>query len=954
MTARLWIGVGGAGSADAPSLPSGRRCEDFGHRDLADGLPEGFSSDAADPLASHAVVEKVGSLSGRVLRTLNDRDALGTFVSWDALDGQTDVEVYVRASWTHVGDPTSHGTRALAVFTNRNEAAPREYRLGVNIDGAEAFKWDPSYDLALGRRQMLLSGDGRYDSLMVEPLNVLLRVVGGRVRGSMWTDDAPWNTWLWDFFDPSPSPLAGGQVGWMAGLFNETLDVEFISAGVGGADAPMPGVSAGFAPWRPDVSVALADGVATFTGSDFTDPAGRTHASSRWRVYALPVDDDSRYRVSAPQLVHDSDWQAEDLQTRILTGLSMGSEYGVTVEYRNQDGVTSAPAMLTWFHLGASLARSGHQDGYDLLGTVSPDCNSVPADETVTVAGMPPGFSVLREHADGQLTPYSFLGGARFPTPMVAGLDGSVTFTVPEADGSPVVALRLFGRTRRKSGDAPTAVLDVETVREYLGRLAPAHGVLPGDAYRLHYRAAPARPTVSQTSASGAVRLTSSAYSGASPHAFTRWRVWETHATCPTLVYDSGWSVHLTQLDVDPALLPAGWSSLVTATFKDTTGALSEPSVPLGATIPWAVPPVGVGAGYVNTRAQMVALAATLDEASVDRRPDALSSDYLSAHSTGPVALGDVSGGTVGHTWRARFDPDSSDVLLSRATDAGDAWGAEGVLLHVTGAPLLELDVAFDQNARPVLCCERATGAGGASQVWLYRFDSLLGDYSFTELDDGRTPRIVLDDPFDTTASDLLVFYMSDAADRLVFRQQRDRYATRIETPVSGVASYYVERAMRTTDNRVRVLGSVHDATRGTWAFAKLDTSLYPYHASTEGVDLSAGALDSSLDTILAFASMDAEGVGLSMGALDSDLVEVLHILPTLPAEGVDLSMGAADSLGLVTVLHVLPSLPTEGVNVTGGASGGTLAVALIIHGSQPAEGVNISGGALSGSLVTV
>jgi hypothetical protein len=461
MTARLWIGVGGAGSADAPSLPSGRRCEDFGHRDLADGLPEGFSSDAADPLASHAVVEKVGSLSGRVLRTLNDRDALGTFVSWDALDGQTDVEVYVRASWTHVGDPTSHGTRALAVFTNRNEAAPREYRLGVNIDGAEAFKWDPSYDLALGRRQMLLSGDGRYDSLMVEPLNVLLRVVGGRVRGSMWTDDAPWNTWLWDFFDPSPSPLAGGQVGWMAGLFNETLDVEFISAGVGGADAPMPGVSAGFAPWRPDVSVALADGVATFTGSDFTDPAGRTHASSRWRVYALPVDDDSRYRVSAPQLVHDSDWQAEDLQTRILTGLSMGSEYGVTVEYRNQDGVTSAPAMLTWFHLGASLARSGHQDGYDLLGTVSPDCNSVPADETVTVAGMPPGFSVLREHADGQLTPYSFLGGARFPTPMVAGLDGSVTFTVPEADGSPVVALRLFGRTRRKSGDAPTAVLDV-------------------------------------------------------------------------------------------------------------------------------------------------------------------------------------------------------------------------------------------------------------------------------------------------------------------------------------------------------------------------------------------------------------------------------------------------------------------------------------------------------------
>lgn len=171
---------------------------------------------------------------------------------------------------------------------------------------------------------------------------------------------------------------------------------------------------------------------------------------------------------------------------------------------------------------------------------------------------------------------------------------------------------------------------------------------------------------------------------------------------------------------------------------------------------------------------------------SIDRRPDAFSSDYTFAHSFGPVALGDFTQGLYVRTWRARVDNATGTVYLCRNNATNDAWEAEVVLFNFAGAPILEMDAAFDQQGRVFICAERATGAAGASEIWAYYFNGLVGNYAFEMKGAGRTPKALLDDTFDTTNADVLLFYMNDPVG-MCYRYQRDRYNT--EYVVTLVAS---------------------------------------------------------------------------------------------------------------------------------------------------------------------
>lgn len=171
---------------------------------------------------------------------------------------------------------------------------------------------------------------------------------------------------------------------------------------------------------------------------------------------------------------------------------------------------------------------------------------------------------------------------------------------------------------------------------------------------------------------------------------------------------------------------------------------------------------------------------------SIDRRPDAFSSDYSFAHSFGPIQLSDFTQGLYVRTWRVRVDNATNIVYLCRNNDTNDAWEAETVLFSFDGPPILELDEAFDQQGRVFVCAERATGEGGASEVWAYFYDSLLGAYAFEMKGAGRTPKCLLDDVVDTANGDVLVFYMNDAVG-MCWRQQRDRYNT--EYVVALIAS---------------------------------------------------------------------------------------------------------------------------------------------------------------------
>ncbi len=167
-------------------------------------------------------------------------------------------------------------------------------------------------------------------------------------------------------------------------------------------------------------------------------------------------------------------------------------------------------------------------------------------------------------------------------------------------------------------------------------------------------------------------------------------------------------------------------------------------------------------------------------------------------------------------------------VVLRRANDGNTAWEQERLLFFYEGQPIREIDLAFEQNARPVVCAERPTGSGGAPEVWLYRFDPAAGRFTFEPVCGGRTPRLVLDDPHDPQGSDVLLFYVSDENDRVEVRQQRDLYRTVYPTPLAGAEGLYLERVAKARDSRLHVVASRRDPATGRYTLDVLESTLYP------------------------------------------------------------------------------------------------------------------------------
>jgi hypothetical protein len=165
---------------------------------------------------------------------------------------------------------------------------------------------------------------------------------------------------------------------------------------------------------------------------------------------------------------------------------------------------------------------------------------------------------------------------------------------------------------------------------------------------------------------------------------------------------------------------------------------------------------------------------------SARRRPDAISLDYLTCFAQGPVALGDNSEGPIAYAWRTRCIGNA--VYTARAVSGG--WDADILLFSYTGVPILELDAAFEQAGRVFVCAERATGASGAKEIWMYYYNTLAAEFQFVMIDAGHTPRAILDSVGDTNLSDILLFYKKDD-EGVVYRQQRERYTVERGTPLS-------------------------------------------------------------------------------------------------------------------------------------------------------------------------
>jgi hypothetical protein len=236
------------------------------------------------------------------------------------------------------------------------------------------------------------------------------------------------------------------------------------------------------------------------------------------------------------------------------------------------------------------------------------------------------------------------------------------------------------------------------------------------------------------------------------------------------------------------------------------------------------------------------------------RRPDAVSLDYLTAFCFGPVALNDTSRGAHDRVWRVRAT--GSQVFLARGNEANTVWEPETLLFSYSGAPILEVDLSFGQNAQPMVVCERA------GSVWLYWFDPVLQGTVFADLGPGRNPRTLLDNPRDTVDSDVVIFYVSDAADALAYRHQRDRWAAQFLTPLTGVATTYLEEVARARDGRLHVYTSHRDLAAGRYSIQALESALYPYVTPPEEVAASHEVLAITLEDIPAAYDLGEVSVG--------------------------------------------------------------------------------------------
>ena len=83
---------------------------------------------------------------------------------------------------------------------------------------------------------------------------------------------------------------------------------------------------------------------------------------------------------------------------------------------------------------------------------------------------------------------------------------------------------------------------------------------------------------------------------------------------------------------------------------------------------------------------------------------------------------------------------------------------------------ITEVDLAFDQNMRPVL----AYVSGGIAK--LYWYDTVSQSQVITDFPNAKNPRVSLDDKrtFNTANSDVIFAYINN--DQLCCRYQRERY----------------------------------------------------------------------------------------------------------------------------------------------------------------------------------
>lgn len=331
---------------------------------------------------------------------------------------------------------------------------------------------------------------------------------------------------------------------------------------------------------------------------------------------------------------------------------------------------------------------------------------------------------------------------------------------------------------------------------------------------------------------------------------------------------------------------------------------MADPNYPLGrrelqADFDAAVP--GLGEGLSTTR-----------------RPDALTFDYLRAFSLGPRDVADLTNGPTARPWYVRCDNVVKKVFVARANDANTAWEVETELFSFVGDILNEIDVAFEQQGRPVVCAERTVA--GVNEIWLYWFKPSAGTFVFEKITDGRTPRVLLDNPPDTTNSDIELFYLKPASG-LFYRVQRETYAMEHATPHTEETAWFLEDVFYTVNWRVACILSQRGA-GGVYAKKRLETTLMPVFLKGEAASTASVAMV-TIDEVVALIVLSQDSLDFAettptvvMQSIIDELPLIFHTLFDHDESTPSVEMRSMDDVS-VQIFHTLfdhdesaPTLP--------------------------------------------
>lgn len=221
---------------------------------------------------------------------------------------------------------------------------------------------------------------------------------------------------------------------------------------------------------------------------------------------------------------------------------------------------------------------------------------------------------------------------------------------------------------------------------------------------------------------------------------------------------------------------------------------------------------------------------------STARRIDALAPDYRTAFTLGPVAIDDASQGIRARRWRARAD-DARQIWVARSNAANTAWEDEQLIVTAAGAAeISELAIAFTSEGRLVLATERPTGSGGVPQIAVYWYQEGLTAYEWTNIGDGRCPRLI-DDEFPSQLAsgtavcppvvDTHLFYLKSGAG-MVRRCWSDLFNADLDTVVTYNSGRRLEAVVKSTDRRITVVGSDRNIVTGRRSLFRADSRIFP------------------------------------------------------------------------------------------------------------------------------